>query len=932
MKKRLNFARRDAESAEKKPGMKTLRTPRLRAILLFCILHSAFCLCASAQTRSAVMVSNATGKLAVPTNFFSANQSLLNQAVSNVPGFGAGGGTSSLDPGTFGYNAGGGTNAAGLSNNLVAAIQTEGTSSTNFSLTISNLVLAASNMSYTIAAAYTNALNLGSYATRLYAQGLTNALSLGQYLPASGGAATGLGIVGPLSFPGTATGGPSWQLATNGNLFLILDTNGNVICQLTNNQQGVAILANLQASNLFLSAPNPTIKHGGTAQWIGNLNVQGGLWMQNGQPILGAIGGYGSNGFFSGMTATNSTNVNGFNQTNTAGHNALTRISLDSTLVSGVRAARWGGNPDAWEEWVTPNAVWWQDTNNQIAFRIMQGNDSIELGGNTQVDSNLTVLGGATITGNISAANLGSAAFLPATTWQGTNAALTAWQGTAPNNFIGSQGGQGSNNVFTGPLTTNLTEEGTLTAAGGQLTATHSGNITLANTGLNWLFTAANFGAVGSQNFVSHPQDGGAKFNTTSWSTNDTDAHWNMWGINPYGLNNTTNFCDIQSQAFGALDVAYIFYNVTNLQSTTTIADNWFGPTWNIIVQYAATNTAVVFPTSTNWSMSLYGGSFTWGRNSTLYGSNTVIFDELVAGTGNVTNVTADHATWYMGAGQAGTTNPVLTNGFAGSFIYVGSGTMAGIYNLNTGLFPSTGGGGNPTAGTNIVVSGSAVSVGAAVVTNSDVNARSLTNLINLHTFNTPSSNSMATVAAAVNTAAGWVTAAVTNALIGPFLQQWQLHSTNDYQFGSTILSNLVSQAAQALNALSFTNYQASNLVFNATQTGGQGVTITAKTNATIDASFDDVYYVQTNALNFSNIINVNCATNQTRRGIVHIKPNGNYTIGFNYAANCTLTGADTTNWFPVGASNGFYTLAWEIMFTNFNSNTCTYAISPPNN
>jgi hypothetical protein len=343
---------------------------------------------------------------------------------------------------------------------------------------------------------------------------------------------------------------------------------------------------------------------------------------------------------------------------------------------------------------------------------------------------------------------------------------LTAWQGTAPNNFIGSQGGQGSNNVFTGPLTTNLTEEGTLTAAGGQLTATHSGNITLANTGLNWLFTAANFGAVGSQNFVSHPQDGGAKFNTTSWSTNDTDAHWNMWGINPYGLNNTTNFCDIQSQAFGALDVAYIFYNVTNLQSTTTIADNWFGPTWNIIVQYAATNTAVVFPTSTNWSMSLYGGSFTWGRNSTLYGSNTVIFDELVAGTGNVTNVTADHATWYMGAGQAGTTNPVLTNGFAGSFIYVGSGTMAGIYNLNTGLFPSTGGGGNPTAGTNIVVNGSAVSVGAAVVTNSDVNARSLTNLINLHTFNTPSSNSMATVATAVNTAAGWVTAAVTNGLI----------------------------------------------------------------------------------------------------------------------------------------------------------------------
>ena len=53
--------------------------------------------------------------------------------------------------------------------------------------------------------------------------------------------------------------------------------------------------------------------------------------------------------------------------------------------------------------------------------------------------------------------------------------------------------------------------------------------------------------------------------------------------------------------------------------------------------------------------------------------------------------------------------------------------------------------------------------------------------LTSLHTFNTPSSNSIATVAAAVNTAAGWVTQAVTNGLIGPFLQQWQLHSTNDF-------------------------------------------------------------------------------------------------------------------------------------------------------
>ncbi|MGA2556558.1 MAG: hypothetical protein ABSG04_09840 [Verrucomicrobiota bacterium] len=142
-------------------------------------------------------------------------------------------------------------------------------------------------------------------------------------------------------------------------------------------------------------------------------------------------------------------------------------------------------------------------------------------------------------------------------------------------------------------------------------------------------------------------------------------------------------------------------------------------------------------------------------------------------------------------------------------------------------------------------------------------------------------------------------------------------------------LSNLINQVSTPINAVAGTNYQATNLVYQATQSAG--ISITSVTNATIDASFDDIYYSQTANLNFSNIINVNCLTNQTRRGIVHIKPNGNYTIGFNYSANCTLIGAYTTNWLPVGASNGFYTLAWEIMFTNFNSNTCTYAIVPPN-
>ena len=155
-------------------------------------------------------------------------------------------------------------------------------------------------------------------------------------------------------------------------------------------------------------------------------------------------------------------------------------------------------------------------------------------------------------------------------------------------------------------------------------------------------------------------------------------------------------------------------------------------------------------------------------------------------------------------------------------------------------------------------------------------------------------------------------------------------YSTNaNLQAGSTMLSNLVSFASQALNALAFTNYQGSNVVFQATQSAG--LSVAAATNATIDGSFDDIFYAQTANLNFSNIINVNCLTNQTRRGIVHIKPNGNYTIAWR-SPFVTLAGTFTTNLVAVGASNGFYTMAWDIMFTNYNTNTCTYALSPPNN
>jgi hypothetical protein len=91
--------------------------------------------------------------------------------------------------------------------------------------------------------------------------------------------------------------------------------------------------------------------------------------------------------------------------------------------------------------------------------------------------------------------------------------------------------------------------------------------------------------------------------------------------------------------------------------------------------------------------MSIYSGN-AGTRNSTLFGSNTCLFDIDNVGGGNMTIRTYDHAMIYMGGGQAGSTNPVLTNGFACRLFYGGvNGTN--VYNLNTGLFPPGGGGGS---------------------------------------------------------------------------------------------------------------------------------------------------------------------------------------------------------------------------------------------
>jgi hypothetical protein len=285
------------ENCEKRSGWKPLepagRMPDLlRLFLPFCILHFAFCICLG-QTRSALMVTNETGRLAGPTNFFAANSNLLNQAV-NTNGFGGGGGAAfGGNPHWFFTNGAGQIDLQLSLSNFFNALQIGSVNLTNWS------ALATNVLQTEISAA-------------------TNGLNVGQYLAANGGAGnantlTNPAVQGGLYFP---IGGFDWIGEAMGNVFDLLDTNGNIALQITNNHQGANLYADLTiANNLFLAGNNPGIWNHGTAQWQGSLN------------IVGALSGNGS-----GLTFP--TPVNGFNFYGAVNpSNSVVVVYGDSTAV-----------------------------------------------------------------------------------------------------------------------------------------------------------------------------------------------------------------------------------------------------------------------------------------------------------------------------------------------------------------------------------------------------------------------------------------------------------------------------------------------------------------------------------------------------------------------------------------------------------------------
>ena len=391
-----------------------------------------------------------------------------------------------------------------------------------------------------------------------------------------------------------------------------------------------------------------------------------------------SISGQGSNGYFSGMTSTNQTNSGGLTMTNLNGSGSGVHWHMGNTLYQiPMFVASWGGNPDAWEWWASDNITWAQDTNSQHIYDMTNVTDSVGFHGNFNVDSNFFVGGSATVSGNISAANIGTAA--------GSNAMQ----------FVGSVGGSSSNQSLSAPNSTNLTEQSNLIVKGkinnphfevdGAGNLTNGGNATIGG----------NFTGMGIYNKFQHPQSGQEQLDINT-PLGSTDTGLVLSGSSPFGYNYPAGFSPhFQSQYQGGLNVAFIYHNITNVNGSLATLDNLFaGPTWDTIIQTAATNSTVTLPTSTNWSMSIWGGNAV-SRASTLFGSNTCVFDVLNDGGGIETVCTYDHAPFHLltNGSYVAVTNPSISPGQFMLLAYGGSNGTSIINLANTYAVTTSGGG-----------------------------------------------------------------------------------------------------------------------------------------------------------------------------------------------------------------------------------------------
>jgi hypothetical protein len=124
--------------------------------------------------------------------------------------------------------------------------------------------------------------------------------------------------------------------------------------------------------------------------------------------------------------------------------------------------------------------------------------------------------------------------------------------------------------------------------------------------------------------------------------------------------------------------------------------------------------------------------------------------------------------------------------------------------------------------------------------------------------------------------------------------------------------------------AANLTNYQGTNLVDFA---ASNLFTLSAHTNVTIPFLQEGaIYQVVTTNLCFSNITGLNPGYNKMT---VYLQATNTFTVS--WLPHVNLVGSLTTNGLHLTNSQGWYVMAMTCLGTNWQTNTCTYAICPPN-
>jgi hypothetical protein len=127
-------------------------------------------------------------------------------------------------------------------------------------------------------------------------------------------------------------------------------------------------------------------------------------------------------------------------------------------------------------------------------------------------------------------------------------------------------------------------------------------------------------------------------------------------------------------------------------------------------------------------------------------------------------------------------------------------------------------------------------------------------------------------------------------------------------------------------NASGLTNYEAANLAYSVSTSAPIAA---GGTNFSLDFSYTKVIWILTTNACISNTLHATSGDNHME---VWIRgTNATTPFVMSWLPGVNLVGAFTTNGLPITNSAGFWVMAVSQFGTNWQTNTCTYAIAPPN-